>query len=110
MVPPHHRILPREIGTVNPRYNDSQYNDFRIITMRYAGTVDFMCRITINPVYRYRKDLASNLAGIVVKPIISSFWGVNLGADAPELSTWQTKLRQAGLLSLIIIVIARVYC
>jgi hypothetical protein len=79
MVPPHHRILPREIGTVNPRYNDSQYNDFRIITMRYAGTVDFMCRITINPVYRYRKDLASNLAGIVIlrragnmlKPIIS---------------------------------------
>jgi hypothetical protein len=81
------------VHTVNPRYNDSQCNDFRIITMRYAGTVDFMCRITINPVYRYRKDLASNLAGIVIsrragsmlKPIISQFSGVNLGADAPEL-------------------------
>jgi hypothetical protein len=59
-------------NTVNPRYNDSRYNDFRIITMRYARTVDFMCRITINPVYRYRKDLASNLAGIVMlKPLIS---------------------------------------
>jgi hypothetical protein len=61
--------------------------------MRCAGTVDFMCRITINPVYRYRKDLASNLAGIVISrragsmltPTKVQFSGVNLGADAPEL-------------------------
>src|SRR5271163_2842988 len=87
-------------ATVKLRYNDPRYNDFRVITMRYAGTVDFMCRITINPVYRYRKDLASNLAGIVIsrragsmlKPIISRFSGVNLGVDAPELQAWRTKM------------------
>ena len=87
-------------ATVKLRYNDPRYNDFRVITMRYAGTVDFMCRITINPVYRYRKDLASNLTGIDIsrragsmpKPIISQFSGANLGAGAPELQTWQTKI------------------
>jgi len=65
------------------RDNDSRYNDFRIITMRYDGTVDFICRITINSVYRYCKNLASNLAGIVISrragsmpmPIISQSLG-----------------------------------
>ena len=59
-------------STVKSRYNDPRYNDFRITTVRYAGTVDFMCRITINPVYRYRKDLASNLAGIVISRRVGS--------------------------------------
>ena len=80
-------VVAQEMPTEKPRYNDSCCNDFRAITMQYAGTMDFRCGITINPVYRYRKDLASNLAGIVIsrragsmlKPIISQFSGVNLG-------------------------------
>ena len=65
--------------TVNPRYNDSRYNDFRIITMRYAGTVGFI----------WQNNDKSYTDIVRIWPLI-----------------WQTKLCQAGLLSLAITIIA----
>lgn len=52
--------------TVNPCNNDMRYNDFRTVIMRSVGTEDLYCRITVNPVYQYRKDLASNFARLLM--------------------------------------------
>jgi hypothetical protein len=41
--------------TVNTLYNDSSYNDIRLITIRYIYKPDLLCKITIFSVFRYHK-------------------------------------------------------